>query len=122
MLAAGLGLGQLFGLVHVELERLRVLIDGNNPAVIALRDRHDFPRSVFHGLSDKAVTGQEHGDVIAGQVLGVGTELGPGRNVIDRAGNGDGGTLARNLRGTQIGKGLVTPADSAGGRGRGYQP
>ena len=100
MLAAGLALGGFLGLEHVELKRLRVLIDGHNPSVIALRDRHDFPRAVLGGLADIAVTGQEHRHVIAGQILRDTGELRPARNVIDRAGNRDGGSLARYLRGT----------------------
>lgn len=122
MLAAGLALGKLISAVNVELETLRVLVDGNNPAVVALRDRHDFPRAIFHGLTDVSGTGQKHSHVIAGQILRIAGKLRPARNVVDRTGNSNGGTLAGYLRGTEVGKGLISPADFAGGRGRGYQP
>lgn len=122
VLAAGLALGKLLGAVNVELEALRVLVDGHNPAVRTVGNSNNLVRTVLDGLTDKAITAEEHRDVIARQILRIARKLGPALNVIDGTGNGNGGTLAGHLRGTKVGKGLISPADCAGGRGRGYQP
>lgn len=122
VLAAGLALGKLLGAVNVELEALRVLVDGHNPAVRAVSNSNNLVSAVLDGLTDKAITGQEHRDIVARQILRLAGKLRPVRNVFDGAGNSDGGTLAGYLRGTEVGKGLISQADFAGGRGRGYQP